>query len=714
MSHSSALPRGTRLQNNAYAVGEVLGRGGFGITYKGGDLALKRYVAIKEFFPPGAVRQNNAVVMANSGDLRAGVADFLGEARVLSRFNHAGIVGVAGSFEENNTAYMVMEWIEGETLEARIQSKGRLDEWEVLDIGSRLAGALERIHAATVLHRDIKPENVILRKNGGAVLIDFGTARAFDNSATKMTQIVTPGYAPLEQYAQNARRGPASDIYALAATLYHALSGQKPVAATDRAADVPLVPLQTLAPGLTPMFAGAIMDALQMEISRRPQAANEFAAQLRGQKAPAQRPPAQRPPIPATSQTTNTTNAPNNAADTEFGRQPRTAGEFAAGLRGQRENKGRPPRPTTASELIAATTPVTPAPVTTTPVTTTPVTTTPVTTTPVTTAPNVQGAEINGNLDGVALINTTLKRHTLPVTSLAFAPDGEALISAGADSKICQWLWQKNTYEPGAAWNAHQGGVMALAYSPDGALLASGGRDERINIWDGANLVSADRQPLARLSDCDGVVRDLAFCPVRRELAVADASAVTLWNADTGAIKARRTQGALAVSWAPDGNGLAVCGIMDTELQLWDGNTLAERGRVAAHAKTITGIAWSPDGRLLATTGTDAMVRVWDAAQGTLSWEDHIGGLPECLAWSPDSRLLAVGKTDAVFMRTATGATFRNYTLRRVPGNAAALRGRVEKLRFAPVAKPPYDYILAAAVRDHTIDICRIRLQAGT
>ena len=634
MLPTSALPRGTRLHNGAYALGEVLGRGGFGITYKGGDMALKRYVAIKEYFPPGALRQNNNVVMADAAKLRAGVAEFGNEARVLSRFHHAGIVGVAGVFEENNTAYMVMEWIEGETLEARIARKGRLDEWEALDIGARLAGALETIHSAGILHRDIKPENIILRKSGGAVLIDFGTARAFDNGATKMTQIVTPGYAPLEQYAQNAKRGPASDLYALAATLYHALSGQKPVAATDRAAEVSLPALQTLAPNLTPLFATAIMGALEMEIARRPQAARDFAAQLRGQKAAPHRPP----PLPAEA-------APRAAT----------------------------PGITTFSS-------------------------------------NVESVDAAGA--SAALINLTLKRHSAPVTSLAFAPDGESLISGGADSKICQWNWQDKTNPAGAAWNAHQGGVLALAYSPDGALLASGGRDERINIWDGVNLIDLNRQPLARLSDCDGVVRDLAFCPARRELAVADASAVTLWDASSGAIKTRRNMGALAIAWAPDGNALAVAGIMDGTLQLWDGNTLSERGRVAAHSKALTGVAWSPDGRWIATTGADSMIRVWHAAQGTLAWEHNMSGVPECVSWSPDSQLVAAGKADAVFIRTATGAVFRSYTLRRTPGGSA-MRGRVEKLRFSPLPKPPYDYVIAAAVRDSTVDICRIRLQSA-
>ena len=642
MSPTSELPRGTRLHNGDYALGEVLGRGGFGITYKGGDMARKRYVAIKEYFPSGALRQNNFVVMADAAKLRAGVADFLGEARVLGRFHHAGIVGVAGSFEENNTAYMVMEWIEGETLETRIKGKGRIDEWEALDIGARLAGALETIHGAGILHRDIKPENIILRKNAGATLIDFGTARAFDNGATKMTQVVTPGYAPLEQYAQNARRGPASDIYALAATLYHALSGCKPVAATDRAADIPLPSLQSLVPNLTPLFATAIMGALEMEWARRPQSAREFEAQLRGQT------PAHRsPPLPI---------APRPTAA--------TARSVAPGA--------RPPIPVQTA------------------------------------APRAQNAHSSQNTDaelGAILRNATLEGHGAAVMALAFAPDSSRLISASEEGRIGAWNWMENQNE--SFWSAHRGGVLALSFSPDGALLASGGRDERIHIWDGADLTSSAPKPLATLEDCRGVVRALAFCPARRELVVADAGAVTLWDADSGSIKARRDGGAVAISWAPDGSALAVASALDGALQLWNAADLSERGRVAAHQGALTAIAWSPDGALIATAGSDGAVRAWGAAQGAPIWERQPGGVPGCANWSPDGRVLAVGRGTNALLWRANGDVFRHYSL---PKTAKLPnRGRIEAIRFAPQTQAPFDYVIASATRDNTIDICRIR-----
>ena len=650
MSPTSELPRGTRLHNGAYALAEVLGRGGFGITYKGGDMARKRYVAIKEYFPPGALRQNNVVVMADAAKLRAGVAEFLNEARVLSRFQHAGIVGVSGVFEENNTAYMVMDWIEGETLEARIQSKGRIDEWEALDIGARLAGALESVHGAGILHRDIKPENVILRKSGGAVLIDFGTACAFDNSATKMTQIVTPGYAPLEQYAQNARRGPASDLYALAATLYHALSGRKPVAATDRAADIALPPLHSLVPNLTPLFATAIMSGLEMDFARRPQSAREFEAQLRGQKTPARRPTP--PPIPTPP-------------------TPATPG-------------ARPPIPVAIPASVGAPQPAQPRPIA---------------------VPEANVDPANFAEMGAILRNATLEGHSAAALALAFAPDHSRLISAGEDGRLRAWNWREN--EALTSWSAHRGGVLALSFSPDGSLLASGGRDERVHIWDGADLTSPAPKPLATLEDCRGVVRALAFCPARRELVVADAGAVTLWDADSGLIKARREGGAVAVSWSPDGSALAVARVMDGALQLWNAADLSERGRVAAHEGALTDIAWSPDGARIATTGSDGAVRIWAAAQGAPLWERQPGGVPGCVNWSPDGAVVAVGRGNNALLWRANGDVFRHYSLPKTP--KFPNRSRIEAICFAPQTQAPFDYVIASAVRDTTIDLCRIR-----
>lgn len=284
-TYSPQLPKGVRLQGGNYAVGDVLGQGGFGITYKGGDLTLRRYVAIKEFFPQGCTRQGSTVAPGgtlSAADYAGVKAKFTEEARTLGRFSDPGIVRVFGVFEENNTAYMVMEFLEGQTLSARMTEQGQLDEAEVVAIAEKVGASLAVVHQAGLIHRDIKPDNICLTKEGRVVLIDFGTARSFATGKTvKHTTLLTPGYAPLEQYGSEARFGAYTDIYALAATLYHALTGQIPPQATDRASGVELKAPHLLNSRISAHVSQALVWALQVKASERPQNIRAFLAALK-------------------------------------------------------------------------------------------------------------------------------------------------------------------------------------------------------------------------------------------------------------------------------------------------------------------------------------------------------------------------------------------------------------------------------------------------
>ncbi len=213
---------------------------------------------------------------------RAARDRFLREARVLARFTHPGIVRVYEVFEEHGTAYLVMELLDGRTLIDLLQARGRpFPEDEVLDVAARGAAALRPIHAAGVLHRDINPSNVMLTHHGRIVLIDFGLARDFSPDQTVgMTRVVTPGYAPLEQYRGEARFGPSTDVYGLAATCYRLATGKVPVSALERDGGAILPSPRSINPAISKPVSDALLDGLELEPSHRPQDLDAFLARL--------------------------------------------------------------------------------------------------------------------------------------------------------------------------------------------------------------------------------------------------------------------------------------------------------------------------------------------------------------------------------------------------------------------------------------------------
>jgi serine/threonine protein kinase len=231
------LPIGTVLHDQ-YRIEQVLGQGGFGITYRAFDTMLEHHVAIKELFVQGSSRAGNNVqapYQLTPSDYQRTKDLFLEEARVAQRFTHRNICRVYGVFEQHHTAYMVMEAMQGETLAARINRQERLTEARTRVMIDQLGAALQAIHEAGILHRDIKPENIFITNDERIVLLDFGSARAFVRGrATKHTKLVTPGYAAPEQYSSEAKFGEYTDVYGLAATAYHAIEGRMPPTVPDR------------------------------------------------------------------------------------------------------------------------------------------------------------------------------------------------------------------------------------------------------------------------------------------------------------------------------------------------------------------------------------------------------------------------------------------------------------------------------------------------
>jgi serine/threonine protein kinase len=292
-----ALPVGTSL-NARYDLGRVLGEpGGFGITYLGWDRRLRRRVAIKEFFPrhlaarTPATGRLSAFSESAERDFEVSLSGFLAEARRLAMLDHPNLVKVLDFQEANGTGYLMMNYYEGETLSAYAERRGGHISWhEVAAIGQELLSGLQSVHEAGLLHRDIKPDNVYLLPRKGKtpqpILIDFGAARQMAR-ATTMTAILTEGFAPLEQYPDCGPQGPYTDVYAAAATLYAVSTGRVPPPATARLRGAQPERPSDLIPGFPEDASDALLCALAMEPSERPQTSAEFAALLERMSRPA-------------------------------------------------------------------------------------------------------------------------------------------------------------------------------------------------------------------------------------------------------------------------------------------------------------------------------------------------------------------------------------------------------------------------------------------
>jgi serine/threonine protein kinase len=277
-----ALAPGYRL--HWYVLEQVLGQGGFGITYLARDTNLDQPVAVKEYLPAEvAGRRGDSSVRARTEEhderYRWGLDRFIREARTLARFDHPNIVRVLSVFESNNTAYMVMRFERGETLAALLERRHGLPEAELMRVLTPILDGLELVHNAGFIHRDIKPDNILIRDDGSPVLLDFGSARYALGRSRTVTILVAPGYAPFEQYySSGENQGAWTDIYGLGATCYRAIAGRAPLDAITRSKGIlgstkeVLVPATAVGSGrYSERLLKAIDHALAFAESERPQ-----------------------------------------------------------------------------------------------------------------------------------------------------------------------------------------------------------------------------------------------------------------------------------------------------------------------------------------------------------------------------------------------------------------------------------------------------------
>ncbi len=271
-----------------YIIGKVLGFGGFGITYLGYDRLLNMKVAIKEYMPSefSTRMPTQTVVTVYSGEkeeqFQAGLKNIIEEAKRLAKFqNEPDIVHVFDCFQENNTAYIIMEYLEGETLKERLQKAGKLPLEEAMPIVLTVLMALQKVHKEGIIHRDVAPDNIYLLNDGGVKLCDFGASRYATTKYSKsLSVIIKPGYAPEEQYRSRGDQGPWTDVYALAATFYKMLTGVTPEDAMERKAKDNVKRPSKMGVQIPKNIETAIMNAMNVKIADRTQSAMEFEQEL--------------------------------------------------------------------------------------------------------------------------------------------------------------------------------------------------------------------------------------------------------------------------------------------------------------------------------------------------------------------------------------------------------------------------------------------------
>jgi serine/threonine protein kinase len=597
ISVSLSLPLGTKLFGGKYSVGKVLGQGGFGITYMGADNLLSRPVAIKELFPEGCQRNGTTVqpTRITPSDFASMKQRFLDEARLLASLNHPGIVKVYDFFEENNTAYMVMEYLRGKSLAKLVEERGgALSEKEAVGYILKVCEALDVVHKAGYLHRDIKPENIIVCGDGRVVLVDFGAARAYMAGKTgRMTVILTPGFAPYEQYATMARFGPTLDIYALGATLYYLLTGEVPISAPDRAIGVELRSVREINGRVSRQVEEAVMKAMAMRVEERPQSVEEFVRLLTS------------PSVGVATSSVGVSAAPKVSVPSVV----KGVWREVVTLRGH-ENQVYSVSFSPDGKFLAS-----------------------------------------GSWDWTVKVwdvgswreVATLRGHQYCVFSVSFSPDGKFLASGSWDDTVK--VWDVGSWREVVTLRGHRNAVESVAFSPDGKFLASGSWDKTVKVWE----VGRWRE-VATLSGHRIYVNSVSFSPDGKFLASGSKdTTVKVWKVGSWwEVVTLRGHGhsVRSVSFSPDGKFLA-SGSVDMTVKVWDVGSWREVVTLR-HGDSALSVSFSPDGKFLASGSMDnKIVKVWEIG----SWREvaTLRGHQDwvfSVSFSPDGKFLASGSKD--------------------------------------------------------------------
>ena len=599
-----------------YRILQQVGKGGFGAVYKAADMQFgNRLVAIKEMSQASLTPQE----MVQATDA------FNREALLLASLTHPNLPRIYEQFTDMGRSYLVMDFIEGETLEDHLEKMpgNKLPVDKTLEIAIQLCGVLEYLHMRQppIVFRDLKPGNVMLAANGHVYLIDFGIARHFKPGQSKDTAALgSTGYAAPEQYGK-AQSTPRADIYALGATLHQLLSGLDPSETPFQFA-----PLQLRGLPFLPRLQQLVTQMLDMDASKRPASVAIIRQELQGMSTqiligktnplPASlpqgyQPPASLPPTPTVQR---------KAAGVGFRASPPAPGSMRFSCNGH------------SSRITAV-------------------------------AWSPAGTHIvSSSYDkSVRIWSTThgfseiiYRSHWDRVQAAAWSPDGKRIASAGSDKTV--QIWDAATGSPIFTYRGHALSVMALAWSPDSTRIASGGDDKSVQVWDvnSGTLLHTHRGHSSR-------VQTVVWSPDGRHIASgSDDRTVQVWMPLkpkstffskfllTHSESSYRGHAAkvYAVAWSPNGQRLASVSA-DKTLQVWDAASNKKFFIYRNNSASLNTIAWSPDSRYIAAGGNDKMAHIWDGftRQGVYTYHGHTGYITS-IAWSPDGKLLASASVD--------------------------------------------------------------------
>ncbi len=634
------------LLKRRYRISTRLGNGGFGAVYKAEDeQAGNRLVAVKEM---------------NRGGLTpleiAGAAEaFKREALLLAKLKHPSLPGIYDHFTEAGRWYLVMDYIEGETLEARYDRLGRLRIEEVLSIGMQLCEVLNYLHNCQppVIFRDLKPANIIVSPQGRIYLIDFGLARLFDPAQSRHSNPVgSPGYAAPEQY-DSPQTTAKADIYSLGATLHQLLTGTYPPLRPFEFAPIRFPPMSPLV-GLGDL----ITRMLEMNPQRRPENMQAVARELQ--------------------RITERMKEASAIAVRQTNKQP--SGSLMQANSFTPRTLSRPPAQPLASGMSGAL---------------------PRLAGPRTPVPSTSSGNLSGPPAGSVLC--VFEGHMGAIDDLSWSPDGQMIASISEDKTA--HLWNVKTADVVQTYRDARKRAMALAWSPDGSLLAFGYAGDKRNP-ETLRVIHAlsGEQVFAYISNAgfwntqaDKTIFAVAWSPDGRRLACGggeykiDIFDTRLWKQQ---ITYKGHHSAVyAVMWSPDGRQIISTGA-DDALHLWD----AMNGRNVAtyfkHSGIVSGVAWSPNGQRIVSASYDKTAEVWNAFTGTslTVYRGHSDRI-QSVAWSPDGTRIATGARDgSVHLWDASKGT----TLLTCDGHTDS----VNVVRWSPDGK-----LLATAGADKTARI---------